>query len=81
MVSLPRDVLEQMLKDAAKAGAREALAEVGLGDEKAPKDIRNLRDLLAGYKAIKFGALRELGKWLAIILIGLVIYKLGWKPQ
>lgn len=45
--------LEAMLDRAAKRGAREALKEVGLGDETAGADVHEVRALLVAWRAIK----------------------------
>ena len=54
--------LETLLKDAARAGAREALREVGLADDHAGADVRDLRGLLSAWRQVKKGALQQLGK-------------------
>ena len=45
-VRMPDDEFEAMLARAAKAGARQALADVGLDGKDAALDIRDLRSLL-----------------------------------
>lgn len=42
--------LQKLLNEAAHHGAKAALKEIGLDDEKAVHDIRDLRDLLAAWK-------------------------------
>lgn len=42
--------LERMLDRAAKRGAKAALADLGLHDENASRDIGDLRELLSSWK-------------------------------
>ena len=50
--------MEAMIEKAAAAGARTALREVGLSDEDANSDVRELRDLLDSFRSAK----RTVGK-------------------
>ena len=50
--------LQSMLEDAAEKGAEKALARVGLDDENAGVDIRDLRDWLKACRLIKSEALK-----------------------
>ena len=52
-VELTHEELELMLDRAARKGAREALHELGLHDEQASRDINDLRNLLASWRATK----------------------------
>ena len=45
--------LEKLIEQAAKSGAKKALAEIGLDDASAKKDLRDLRDLLASWQRIR----------------------------
>ena len=45
--------LEKLIEQAAKSGAKKALAEIGLNDASAKKDLRDLRDLLASWQRIR----------------------------
>lgn len=45
--------LELMLDRAAKKGAQEALKSIGLSDENAHVDIREVRDLLDAWRVTK----------------------------
>ena len=45
--------LEKLIEQAAKSGAKKALAEIGLEDASAKKDLRDLRDLLASWQRIR----------------------------
>jgi len=49
-VVMPEEKFEQLLELAAERGAKRALADVGLVDEEAASDIRDLRSLLAAVR-------------------------------
>jgi hypothetical protein len=50
--------MEAMIERAAEAGARKALREVGLSDDDANSDVRELRNLLDSFRSAK----RTVGK-------------------
>ena len=50
--------MEAMIEKAAVAGARTALREVGLSDDDANSDVRELRNLLDSFRSAK----RTVGK-------------------
>tara|TARA_R110002167_G_scaffold24949_1_gene87118 strand:+ start:2392 stop:2637 length:246 start_codon:yes stop_codon:yes gene_type:complete len=50
--------MEAMVERAAEAGARTALREVGLSDEDANSDVKELRNLLDSFRSAK----RTVGK-------------------
>ena len=52
-INLTPEELEAMLDRAAKRGAKEALASLGLHDEDAHKDITEMRTLLEAYRDTK----------------------------
>ena len=52
-VTMPLEELEVLLELAAERGARRALADVGLVDENAAGDIRELRSLLGALQVAK----------------------------
>jgi hypothetical protein len=49
-VKLSHEELEDMLDRAARRGAKEALASIGLLDESAHKDISEMRSLLEAWR-------------------------------
>ena len=55
-VVMPEDQFEQILALAAERGAKRALADVGLVDEHAANDIRDLRSLLGAFRVAKHTA-------------------------
>ena len=52
-VVMPEEAFEQFLELAAERGAKRALADVGLVDEEAASDIRDLRSLLGSLRLAK----------------------------
>jgi len=54
-VKLSHEELEAMLDRAAKRGAKEALASIGLLDENAHRDISDMRSLLDAWRETRRG--------------------------
>lgn len=54
-VKLSHEELEAMLDRAAKRGAKEALASIGLLDENAHRDISDMRSLLDAWRETRKG--------------------------
>ena len=52
-VRMPEEEFEELLELAAERGAKKALADVGLIDEHAANDIRDLRSLLGAVRMAK----------------------------
>ena len=55
-VAMPEEEFEQLLELAAERGAKRALADVGLVDEEAASDIRDLRSLLGALRIARHTA-------------------------
>ena len=55
---MTEEEMEAMIEKAAAAGARTALREVGLSDEDANSDVKELRNLLDSFRSAK----RTVGK-------------------
>jgi len=55
-VVMPEEEFEQLLELAAERGAKRALADVGLVDEDAASDIRDLRSLLSAVRIARHTA-------------------------
>ena len=83
-ISMPREALERLLEDAAERGSDRSLERLGLHDEDAGDDIRELRGLLAAWTAARRTVWRTLVQWvtvaiLVLITVGLTV-KFGWPP-
>lgn len=64
--------LELLLEQASKNGAKMALSELGLNDEKAGMDIRDLRELLKAFRIAKKDAFRISVKWIVVGIMTLI---------
>lgn len=83
MPDTPRTItnaeLEAALAEAATRGAKEALRQVGLNDENAQGDLRDLRGLLSSWKEVRKSALQAVVKLLTTALLGALLLGLGIK--
>ena len=73
--------LRALIEEASELGAARALAVLGLADEKARKDMEELRELLSAWRDAKRSARKAVIDWLirgllAALLIGIAL-KLG----
>jgi hypothetical protein len=68
-VTLARADLEAMLERASEAGAKKALAAVGLHDEDAATDVHELRSLLDSFRDVRREAWRSVVKALTTVLL------------
>ncbi|RIA37862.1 hypothetical protein DFR49_3751 [Hephaestia caeni] len=74
--------LSAIVEEAGELGAMRALARLGLGDDNAPGDVAELRELLSAWRDAKRSAWKALVGWLVrlasvLILAGLAV-KLGF---
>lgn len=73
LITIPRPEFEDLLEQAACRGARKALQEVGLSDENAATDVRDLRDLLSALRTAKKEALQTFVRWLTLGILLLIL--------
>lgn len=83
-MTMEDDKLEALLERAAKRGAREALESIGLHDEQAVHDVRDLRTLLEAWRATKRTVWRKVIEITTIAVLGAVAAQSflslkGWK--
>ena len=52
-ICLSPDQLRSLLEDAGEQGARRTLARLGLEDEKAVQDLREVRDILSAWRSAR----------------------------
>jgi hypothetical protein len=74
--------LRAIVEEASEIGAGRVLQRLGLGDKRAEKDIDELRELLAAWRAVKASAWKAAIAWIArvvfaLLLIGLAV-RLGF---
>jgi hypothetical protein len=65
--------LRGVIEEATEVGARRAMASLGLDDERAGKDVQELRDLLGAWRDAKRSALKAVADWLVRLLLALVV--------
>jgi 2-iminoacetate synthase ThiH len=66
------EVIEQMIARAAKQGAREALQSVGLHDENAGEDMKELRNLLDAWRSTKKTVWSQVVKAMTMAVLGAI---------
>ena len=69
--------LEAIIDRAAKRGAKEALSNLGLHDEKAAADVRDMRDLISAWRNTRREAVRTVVKVITtgtLLFIGAAIW-------
>jgi len=65
--------MEIMIEKAAAAGARTALREVGLSDDDANSDVRELRNLLDSFRSAKRTVGKTIVQAMTTIFLGALI--------
>ena len=70
--------LRALVEESSQAGARRALGALGLDDEKARRDMDELRELLSAWRDAKRTAWRAVIGWvvrigLAMLLVGIAV--------
>ncbi len=71
--------LRALVEDASELGAARALARLGLDDAHAPKDMDELRQLLAAWRDAKTSAWRALIEWTVRICLAMLLLALAWR--
>ena len=70
--------LRALVEESSQAGARRALSSLGLDDDRARRDMDELRELLGAWRDAKRSARRAVVAWvtrvvLALLLIGIAV--------
>ena len=70
--------MRALVEESSQAGARRALASLGLDDERARRDMDELRELLGAWRDAKRSAWRAAVTWVvrvacAMVLIGIAV--------
>ena len=68
-LQIPADQMERALANAARLGAKAALREIGLHDEDAADDVRDLRNLLDAWRSAKSTVWQTIMKGVTMALI------------
>ncbi len=84
-LTLSEAELQLLLNKAAECGAKKALHDIGLHDEEAAEDVRELRGLLESWRDTKSTAWKTFVSWtikgLLLLLIAGVYFKTGHAAQ
>jgi hypothetical protein len=74
-----RVTLQAIIEEAAQAGASRALRSIGLMDDGAGGDIKELRQLVQGWRDVKSSALKSLVGWVVRTVVALLLFGLAFK--
>lgn len=69
-INISREELNAMLIRAGHEGGRQALREIGLNDEEAGGDLREIRSLLSMYRDVRSSVLRTFARSITLLLLG-----------
>lgn len=70
--------LRAIAEEAGELGATRALTRLGLADERAARDMAELRELLAAWRDAKRSAWKSVFGWLCALLLAVIAVKLGF---
>lgn len=65
--------IEAVIQRAAEAGAKRALRDVGLSDDNAIHDVREVRDLLDSWRSVKRTAGKTITQIITTLILGFII--------
>jgi hypothetical protein len=71
--------LRALVEESSQAGARRALASLGRDDERARRDMDELRELLSAWRDAKRTAWRAVVTWLVRLLLAMVLIGMAVK--
>ncbi len=66
------DINEQTLRTIVREETRQALKEVGLADDDAGNDVRDLRSLITDWRSIKKTIWHTIARWGTLVVLGLL---------
>ena len=67
------DDIEAIINRAAKAAAKEALRDVGLSDDNAIHDMKELRDLLDTWREVRKSVVHTVVKIITVAVLGALV--------
>lgn len=70
--------LRALVEEASEAGARRALAGIGLSDRKAGEDVAELRELLGAWRDAKRSAGKAAIGWIVRVMLAGLLIGLVW---
>ena len=66
--------LRTLLVEAAEEGAKRALEQVGLHDDEAGNDIRDLRNVLDGWRSARKTVVSTITQWVTMAFLGALAF-------
>lgn len=69
-ITMTKKEFEDALERAAERGANKAMEKIGLHDENAGDDVRDLRDLIKGWRDVKKTAVQTVVRTATVFLLG-----------
>lgn len=72
-------VLRTIIEEASEAGAVKALASLGLHDERARRDMDELRELLVTWRDVKKSAWQAAARWIVRILLATLMVGMAYR--
>ena len=73
------DDIEAIIQRAAKAAAKEALKDVGLSDDNAIHDMKELRDLLDSWREVRRSVAHTIVKIITVAVLGALVTGVWFK--
>tara|TARA_R110000822_G_scaffold95989_3_gene218933 strand:+ start:391 stop:669 length:279 start_codon:yes stop_codon:yes gene_type:complete len=74
MHGITKSELKLLILEAAEKGSDRALARIGLHDENAVHDVKELRNLLEGWRATKSSVGKTVIRWVTMAVLGFVAF-------
>ena len=71
--------LRAMFEEASKVGACRALASLGLDDERARRDMDELRELLVTWRDVKRSAWRTAARWVVRVILASMMVAMAFR--
>lgn len=74
MHGITKSELKVLILEAAEKGSDRALARIGLHDENAVHDVKELRSLLEGWRETKSSIWRTIIRWVTMAVLGFIAF-------
>lgn len=74
MHGITKSELKILILEAAEKGSDRALARIGLHDENAVHDVKELRSLLEGWRETKSSIWRTVIRWVTMAVLGFIAF-------
>ncbi|WP_344709802.1 DUF6127 family protein [Sphingomonas humi] len=74
-------MLQAMVEEASNAGARRALTSLGLEDERARRDMDELRELLGTWRDVKKSAWQTVARWVVRVMLAALMVSIAYQSN